>query len=163
PEHGRSAASSPGRGPIVPARRCAPSGRRTLLCALIALATIASGARAQETPGGGAPSTPELAVADSAAPAPAPAASAPPPRLDPGFVAPRLTLGAWLVLHEGGEALEQWGDILRLARDNFMIQIVTATNLLYLLLQSLFLSVLATSLVVVLFNQSRLRHGWMER
>jgi hypothetical protein len=262
PEHGRSAASSPGRERAGPARERARSGFGAFLCALVLLGALAGGARAQEAPAtdvtpqdslsAGAPSIEEPATADSAAPAPAPAraatvapprgepdlevppaaeddasaapaqASTPAPseplvapenlnsldawldyktrghllalpeeshlfyrralmlhasggdaeairlargavRLDPGFVAPRVTLGAWLLMRESGEALEQWGDILRLARDNFMIQMVTATNVLYLLLQSLFLSVLATSLVFVVLNQSRLRHGWMER
>ena len=84
-------------------------------------------------------------------------------KLDPGFVAPRFTLAGWLLVHETGDALEQWGDIYRLARDNFMIQVVTAANVLYLVLQSLFLAIMAIALVVVVLNQGRLRHGWMER
>lgn len=84
-------------------------------------------------------------------------------KLDPGFVAPRLTLAAWLVFSDTGDALEQWGDFVRLARDNFMIQIVMAANALYLVLQALFLAIMAIGLVVVALNQGRLRHGWMER
>jgi tetratricopeptide (TPR) repeat protein len=84
-------------------------------------------------------------------------------KLDPGFVAPRLTLAGWLVFREPGESIDQWGGIVRLARDNFMIQIVSAANALYLALQALFLAVVLSSVIVVAFNQGRLRHGWTER
>lgn len=84
-------------------------------------------------------------------------------KLDPGFLAPRLTLAAWLAFHETGEAIDQLGDIWHLIRNSFMIQVVTAANALYLLLQALFLSIVAIAVVVVALNQGRLRHGWMER
>jgi len=84
-------------------------------------------------------------------------------KLDPAFVAPRLTLAAWLAFRETGEAIDQLGDIAHLVRESFLIQIVTAANALYLILQALFLSIVAISVVVVALNQGRLRHGWMER
>jgi tetratricopeptide (TPR) repeat protein len=84
-------------------------------------------------------------------------------KLDPSFLAPRLTLAAWLAFHETGEAIDQCGDFFRLARESFMLQIVAAANALYLVLQALFLSIVAIAVVVVALNQGRLRHGWMER
>src|SRR5258706_3012146 len=84
-------------------------------------------------------------------------------KLDPGFVAPRLTLAGWVAFRDPGESLEQVGDIVRLARESFMIQVVTVANALYLVLQALFLAIMAIALVVVTLNHGRLRHGWMER
>ncbi len=84
-------------------------------------------------------------------------------KLDPGYVAPRLTLAAWLAFRSGGEALEQISGILRIVPDNFMIQIVAANNALYLALQALFLAILSVALIVVALDNGRLRHGWMER
>lgn len=84
-------------------------------------------------------------------------------KLDPSFMAPRLTLAAWLAFRETGEAIDQCGEIYRLARENFMIQIVAAANALYLVFQALFLAIVAIAVVVVILNQGRLRHGWMER
>jgi tetratricopeptide (TPR) repeat protein len=84
-------------------------------------------------------------------------------KLDPGFVAPRFTLMAWLALRQPAEALDQLNAVIRLARDSFMIQIVTAANALYLLIQALMLALVAIAIVVVALNHARLRHGWIER
>ncbi|HEY6866205.1 MAG TPA: tetratricopeptide repeat protein, partial [Candidatus Eisenbacteria bacterium] len=84
-------------------------------------------------------------------------------RLDPGFLAPRLTLASWLALRDPGDALVQCDGILRLMRESFMFQLVLAANLLYLGLQALFLSILIIAFVVVALHQAHLRHGWSER
>ena len=84
-------------------------------------------------------------------------------KLDPGFMAPRLTLVAWLAFHQPAEALDQLNDVIRLASDSFMIQIVMATNALYLFIQALVLALALISIVVLCLNHARLRHGWIER
>src|SRR5882672_4602597 len=100
PEHGRSAASSPGHGHTVPARERGQPAPWVILCALIVIGMLAGRARAQEAPTGGAtnqdstavgtPSDSEPAVADSAAaaPAPPPVTAAPPPAPQPDLDAP---------------------------------------------------------------------------
>lgn len=84
-------------------------------------------------------------------------------RLDPGFLAPRVTLALWLALRDPGEALVQGDGILHLVRESFMFQLVVAANLLYLGLQAFFLSIVVIALVVVALHQAHLRHGWSER
>jgi tetratricopeptide (TPR) repeat protein len=84
-------------------------------------------------------------------------------KLDPGLMAPRLTLVAWLAFRQPAEALDQINDVIRLARDSFMIQIVMATNALYLFIQALVLALVVIAIVVLALNHARLRHGWIER
>src|SRR5262249_24116882 len=49
-------------------------------------------------------------------------------KLDPQFVAPRLTLAAWLAFRHPGEAFEQWDTALGLMRESFMMQEVLTSN-----------------------------------
>ncbi len=83
--------------------------------------------------------------------------------LDPRFVAPHLTLASWFLLHEPGQALQQYGAVLELSRQNFVLQLALVANTLYLGLQALFIGVLAASFLVVWVRNRELRHAWHER
>ncbi len=83
--------------------------------------------------------------------------------LDPSFVAPHLTLASWFLLHEPSQALLQVAAVLELSRQNFLLQLATAANALYLGLQALFLGLLFASLMVVALHHRELIHGWRER
>ncbi len=82
--------------------------------------------------------------------------------LDPGYLAPHLTLAEWSLLSEPSQALLRYATVLDLARRNFMLQLSLAANGLYALLQALFLGLLATALLILVTRQEQLRHGWSE-
>ena len=83
--------------------------------------------------------------------------------LDPDFVAPRLTLASWLLLHEPSQALLQYATVIELARDNFLFQLALAGDALHLALLALFLGFLAAGLILVALHNHELRHAWTER
>ena len=83
--------------------------------------------------------------------------------LDPGYLAPHVTLASWLLVSEPGQSLQQYASALELVRQNFALQIAISANLLVLLLQALFLGLLAAGLIMVGVHQSKLRHMWRER
>jgi tetratricopeptide (TPR) repeat protein len=83
--------------------------------------------------------------------------------LDPGFVAPHLTLASWLMLREPSQALLQYATVIELARDDFLFQLATAGNALHLALVALFVGLLGTGLLVVALRNHELRHAWAER
>ena len=82
--------------------------------------------------------------------------------LDPGFIAPHLTLAAWSLTREPSQSLLQYATVLELARRNFMLQLALAANALSLGLQALFLGLLAAGLLVVVVRVHSLRHPWEE-
>jgi tetratricopeptide (TPR) repeat protein len=83
--------------------------------------------------------------------------------LDPGFVAPRLTLASWFLLQEPSQALLQYAAVLDLARQNFVLQLALVANASYLGLQALFLGLLAAAVLLIVARNRELRHGWQER
>jgi tetratricopeptide (TPR) repeat protein len=82
--------------------------------------------------------------------------------LDPGFVAPHLTLAAWSLTREPSQALLQYATVLELARRNFMLQLALSANAIYLALQALYLGLLAAGVLVVVIRVHALRHPWEE-
>jgi tetratricopeptide (TPR) repeat protein len=82
--------------------------------------------------------------------------------LDPGFVAPHMTLAAWYAADEPSLALLQLATVLNLARQNFMLQLALFANSLYLGLQALVLGLLGVAMLVVVVRQRELRHPWIE-
>jgi tetratricopeptide (TPR) repeat protein len=83
--------------------------------------------------------------------------------LDPAFVAPHLTLASWLLMREPSQALLQYASVIELSRQNFMLQLALAGNLLYLGFQSLFIGLLAAALILIGLRNRELRHAWQER
>jgi hypothetical protein len=83
--------------------------------------------------------------------------------LDPNFVAPRLTLASWLLLHEPNQALLQYATVVEVARDNFLFQLALAGDALHLILLALFLGFLGAGLILVALHNHELRHAWAER
>jgi tetratricopeptide (TPR) repeat protein len=83
--------------------------------------------------------------------------------LDPGFVAPHLTLASWFLPREPSQALLQYASVIELARQNFLLQLALVGNGLYLGFQSLFCGLLAAGLIVIGLRNRELRHAWIER
>jgi tetratricopeptide (TPR) repeat protein len=82
--------------------------------------------------------------------------------LDPEFVAPHLTLASWFLMREPSQALQQYAAVLELARQNFVLQLSLVANVIYLLIQALFLGLLAAALIIVWLHNAELRHAWQE-
>jgi len=82
--------------------------------------------------------------------------------LDPGYIAPHLTLAEWSLLSEPSQALLRYATVLDLARQNFMLQLALVANTLYACVQAVFLGLVATALLILLTRQEHLRHGWSE-
>jgi tetratricopeptide (TPR) repeat protein len=83
--------------------------------------------------------------------------------LDAEYVAPHLTLASWFVLRDPSQALLQIAAALELSRQNFVLQLSLLANLLVLLIQSVFLGLLAAALLVVVLRNAQLRHLIQER
>ncbi len=83
--------------------------------------------------------------------------------LDPAFVAPHLTLAAWLLFREPSQALLQYASVIELARQNFLFQLAVVGNTLYLAVQALFLGLLVAALLLIGLRNRELRHAWVER
>jgi tetratricopeptide (TPR) repeat protein len=83
--------------------------------------------------------------------------------LDGEYVAPHLTLAAWFLLRDPSQALLQVAAALELARQNFVLQLALVANLLVLLIQSLFLGLLAAAFLFLLMRNAQLRHMIQER
>jgi tetratricopeptide (TPR) repeat protein len=83
--------------------------------------------------------------------------------LDADYVAPHLTLASWFLLRDPSQALLQIAAALDLARQNFVLQLSMLANLLVVLLQSLFLGLLAAALLLVFLHNAELRHTIQER
>ncbi len=83
--------------------------------------------------------------------------------LDPTYVEPHLTLAAWSVLRDPSQTLMQYGTVLELARQNFLLQLALAANAIYFVLQAIFLGLLATGMLIVLLRHAELRHPWREQ
>lgn len=83
--------------------------------------------------------------------------------LDPAFIAPHLTLAAWLLLREPSQALLQYASVIDLGRQNFLLQNALLGNTLYLVFQSFFLALLAAGLIVLGLRNRELRHALAER
>jgi len=82
--------------------------------------------------------------------------------LDPGYLAPHLTLAEWSLLVEPSQALLRYATVLDLARQNFMLQLALVANFLYTCLQALFLGLLATAVLLLVTRQEQLRHLYAE-
>jgi tetratricopeptide (TPR) repeat protein len=83
--------------------------------------------------------------------------------LDPTFADPHTTLVSWFMFRDPGQALLEAAALFQFARECFAFQLSLVANGLYLLLQSLFLGLLAAGLLVVGLRNAELRHGWQER
>ena len=83
--------------------------------------------------------------------------------LDPEFVAPRLTLAAWFLMRDPSQALLQYAAVLELLRQSFVVQLTLAANAYAMVLQSLFLGLLAAALLIIAIHNAELRHAWSER
>ncbi|HVP15235.1 MAG TPA: hypothetical protein VMS88_06805 [Terriglobales bacterium] len=83
--------------------------------------------------------------------------------LDPGFVAPHLTLASWFLLQKPSQTLLQYASAIEIGRQNFLLQLALAGNGLCLALQSCFLGLLAAGLIIVGLRNRELRHAWVER
>ena len=83
--------------------------------------------------------------------------------LDPDFVAPHLTLASWFLLREPSQAMVQVATALELSRQNFVLQLALLANALVMLVQSLFLGLLAAALLIVFVHNAELRHTFQER
>lgn len=83
--------------------------------------------------------------------------------LDPGFVAPHLTLAAWLLPHDPSGALAQYATVLGLARQDFALQADLAANGMILAFEALLTGLLAAALVLLWLRRGALEHAWRER
>ena len=83
--------------------------------------------------------------------------------LDAEYVAPHLTLASWFLLREPSQALLQLAVALELARQNFVLQLSMLSNALVVLIQSLFLGLLAAALLLVFMHNAQIRHMFQER
>ncbi|HTM57794.1 MAG TPA: tetratricopeptide repeat protein, partial [Candidatus Udaeobacter sp.] len=83
--------------------------------------------------------------------------------LDPDFVAPHLTLAAWFLLRDPSQALLQYAAVLEMLRQSFVVQLTLAANAFAMVLQSLFLGLLAAALLIIAIHNAELRHAWHER
>ena len=82
--------------------------------------------------------------------------------LDPGYIAPQLSLAEWSLLREPSQSLLRYASVLELARQNFLLQLALLANTLYAIVQAIFLGLLATAFLVVLLRQGQVRHPWVE-
>ena len=83
--------------------------------------------------------------------------------LDGDYVAPHLTLASWFVLRDPSQALLQLAAALELALQSFELQLSLLANLLVVLIQSLFLGLLATAILFIVIRNAQLRHMFEER
>ncbi|OGF21557.1 MAG: hypothetical protein A2V63_04710 [Candidatus Eisenbacteria bacterium RBG_19FT_COMBO_70_11] len=83
--------------------------------------------------------------------------------LDPGFVAPHLTLASWYLLRDPSQALLHYAAVIEIARRNFVLQLSLLANLLYAGLQAVLLGLLAAGLLIVFLRVGELHHAWRER
>jgi len=83
--------------------------------------------------------------------------------LDPDFVAPHLTLASWFLLHDPSQSLLRYAAVLEMLRQSFVVQLALVANAVYLLVQALFLGLVAAALLVVWIHNAELRHFWAER
>ncbi len=82
--------------------------------------------------------------------------------LDPSFVEPHLTLAAWTLTKEPSQALLQYATVVDLLRQNFNLQLNLVANATILLLDALFVGLLAAGILVVWLRRRELTHGWQE-
>jgi len=82
--------------------------------------------------------------------------------LDPGYIAPHLSLAEWSLLREPSQSLLRYANVLELARQNFLLQLALIANTLYAVVQAVFLGLLATGLLIVILRHEDLRHPWIE-
>jgi len=83
--------------------------------------------------------------------------------LDPGYVAPRLTLASWELVSNPSQALLHYAIVVDAARRNFLMQLGLGANALYLGLQAVLLALILAGVLLVAIHNSELRHGWYER
>jgi tetratricopeptide (TPR) repeat protein len=83
--------------------------------------------------------------------------------LDPGYVAPHLTLAAWLLTSSPSQAILHYAIVLDIARKNFLMQLGVSANAIYLGVQAVVLGLVFAGLLIVILHQAELRHAWAER
>jgi tetratricopeptide (TPR) repeat protein len=83
--------------------------------------------------------------------------------LDPWFVTPHLMLASWFLTRDPSQTLLHYAAVLDLVRRSFLLQIEMVTNLVFFMLQGLFVGLLVTSLLIVFLRQAELRHMLEER
>lgn len=82
--------------------------------------------------------------------------------LDPAFLDPHLTLASWAMGRDPSQSLLHYAAALELLRRDFGLQLDLAANATILLLQALFVGLLAAALCVVWLRRAELVHGWQE-
>jgi tetratricopeptide (TPR) repeat protein len=83
--------------------------------------------------------------------------------LDPGFIAPHLTLASWNLLSDPSQSLLHWASVLERGRDSFRVQLALASGMAWLLLQALLLGLLGVGILLAAVHQGSLRHALRER
>ena len=82
--------------------------------------------------------------------------------LDPGYLAPRLTLISHLLSRDPSQGLMEVGRLAGLARTSFRLQHFLLSYILFYALTALYLATLAVALVLCWRHRDRLRHVYQE-
>ncbi len=82
--------------------------------------------------------------------------------LDPAFVEPHLTMAAWLLTREPGQALQHYAIVLEQLRANFRLQLELAANAFLIGTEGLFMGLLLAGLLLVWLKRYKLTHVWRE-
>ena len=83
--------------------------------------------------------------------------------LDPSFAAPHLTLMRWFLTQEPSQALLNGAVVIHRLKNDFLLQLEVAGNLLFQAVTALYFGLLGTALVLIGLHQHELRHLWRER
>jgi tetratricopeptide (TPR) repeat protein len=83
--------------------------------------------------------------------------------LDPGFIAPHITLASWNLLSDPSQSLLHWASVLERGRDSFRVQLALASGVAWLILQALLCGLLAVGVLLIAVHQGSLRHALRER
>jgi len=83
--------------------------------------------------------------------------------LDPSYAAPHLTLMKWFAFQEPSQALLSGAALIHRLKNDFLLQLELAGNLLFQGITALYFGLLATALILIGLHQHELRHVWRER
>jgi len=82
--------------------------------------------------------------------------------LDPGALAPRLTLAGHFLTKDPSQGLMELGRVASLLRSSFRLQNALFTDLLFLVMTALALATIGVGLVIVWRHRQRLQHVYVE-